>query len=151
MKKRWQKRIQSFLRICLFSLLLFPIGVSADSDKYFENPEEIYARFRSRIYNDQYEMEYGFIKEAATVYSDWRGSRQVGKAGKYTGILVVSKTDSYVQGIYETKKGYGIGWMERGWYNEITCFYEGTEKQLLADGGYEMAHVSSGRSISIEL
>lgn len=151
MKRQWQTRIKGLFRIILFSVLLFPRGSYADSEKYFENPQEIYERFHDRIYNDKYEMEYGFVKEEATLYGDCQGSHQVGKAKKYTGILVVSKTESYVQVIYETKKGYGIGWMERGWYNEIVRMYNGVEKQLLADGGYEITNLLSDKKYKIEL
>ena len=144
MRIQWRRRIQIFCWIFVFSVLLFPIGVFGAEKGCFENPEEIYERFRNRIYNDEFEVQYGFVREAEPIYSDHYGSSQVGRAAKYSGIIVVSKTESYVQVIYETKKGYGIGWMDRGRYNEITRFYNGAEKQLLADGNYEMKSQFSG-------
>lgn len=151
MKKQGRKGIRRWIWLFLFSILLFPIKSYADSADYFENPKEIYERFRDRIYNEDYEMEYGFVRESVPVYEDWRGSRQVGKVAKYTGIFVVSKTESYVQVIYEMKKGYSIGWMERGRYNEITRLYNGEEKQLLADGTYEMINSFSETKNIVEL
>lgn len=151
MRRRWQRRIRIFCCIFVFSVLLFPIGVLGAEKGYFENPTEIYNRFRDRIYNDEFEVQYGFVREAEPIYSDHYGSSQVGKAEKYSGIIVVSKTESYVQVIYETKNGYGIGWMDRGRYNEITRFYNGAEKQLLANGNYEMQSRFSGGKYQVEL
>lgn len=151
MRIQWRRRIQTFCQVFVLSVLLFPIGVFGAEKGYFENPEEIYERFRSRIYNDEFEVQYGFVREAEPIYSDHYGSSQVGRAAKYSGIIVVSKTESYVQVIYETKKGYGIGWMDRSRYNEITRFYNGAEKQLLADGNYEMKSQLSGGKYQVEL
>lgn len=146
-KKGLRRGILGFL---LF-LFLFPVQAQAAQKGYFENPEEIYERFRSRIYNTEFEVKYGFARESFPVYSDPYGSSQVGKGAKYSGIIAVSQTESYVQVIYETKKGYAIGWMERGQYKEIVRFYNGEEKQLLADGTYRMTSKMWGKEYEVAL
>ena len=120
MKLQRQKGMPKIVWICLFSILIFPKTVMGAEKGYFENPEEIYERFRDRIYNESCTVEYGFLREGEPIYSDFRGSKQSGKAAKYSGVMVVSKTESYLQVIYETKTGYGIGWMDRSRYREIS-------------------------------
>jgi hypothetical protein len=151
MKIQWRKRMKSIFLVFLFSVLFFPVTVLGAEKGYFENPNEIYERFRDRIYNDEFEVQYAFLKEGASIYGDQNGSSKIGKAAKYTGVIVVSQTKSYVQVIYETKSGYGIGWMKRSRYEKIGLLYNGAEKQLLADGTYEMKSVSSGKSYTVEL
>lgn len=151
MKLQRQKGIPKIVWICLFSILFFPKTVMGAEKGYFENPEEIYKRFRDRIYHESCKVEYGFLREGEPIYSDFRGSKQIGKAARYSGVMVVSKTESYLQVIYETKTGYGIGWMDRSRYREISRRYDGSEKQLLADGTYEMTNSSTGEVYQVEL
>ena len=128
-----------------------PQGVYGAESGYFENPDNIYEQFKSQIYNTSFKVEYAFIKEGATLYRDHYGSKKIGKVKKYSGIIVVSKTQSYVQVIYKSKKNYKIGWMKKERYKDITYFYNGAEKQLVADGRYEIENKSSGENIDIDL
>ena len=129
----------------------FPLNVKADVEHYFENPDEIRESFIDEIYNEEYEPEYAFLREAVPVYSDRYGSEYLGKAAKYSGVIVVSKTESYVQVIFEKKKKYAIGWMERSLYNEHSRLYNGDEKQLLADGTYVMESYEKDRFYYLEM
>lgn len=112
--------------------------VSAAMPGYFENPNQIYQQFQSEVYNSNFKMQYGFLKKKVFVYSDYRGSKRIQSAPRYSGILIVSKTESYVQVIYERKKDYGMGWISVEDYKEYCILYDGREKQLLADGTYWM-------------
>ncbi|MDO4555081.1 MAG: hypothetical protein Q4B70_08070 [Lachnospiraceae bacterium] len=151
MNRQRMKRLTGFFWLFMLSVL-WCAGISCEAaEDYFDNPEEIYERFRDRVYDEDYEVEYGFLREREPVYSDQYGSKQTGKAAKYSGIIIVSKTESYVQVIYETKSGYGIGWMDRSRYNEIARLYNGAEKQLLADGEYSMGNVSADSLSQVEL
>lgn len=145
MKRRW------ILFTIMMITMLIPISVKADVEGYFENPEEIRSRFQKEIYDEDFEMEYGFLREAVPIYTDQYGSEYLAKAGKYTGVMAVSKTESYVQVIFQKKKDYAIGWMERSVYREQCMFYNGQEKQLLADGIYVMKSYSGDRFYYLEL
>lgn len=135
----------------LVLLLVMPQGVFASKKNYFENPENIYGEFQSQIYNTNYKVQYAFLKEAASIYSDCYGSKKTGTAQKYSGIMVVSKTNAYVQVIYKAKRKYKIGWMKRDYYKEIACFYNGEEKQLVADGTYQLENKSLDEEKNIVL
>lgn len=136
-------------KIKLAALLLFIVifakttAVSAAMPEYFENPKEVYRQFQTEIYNPKFKMQYGFLKDKVWVYRDFLGSKRIGSAPKYSGVLVVSKTESYVQVIYEKKKGYGIGWISGESYKDASIGYDGREKQLLADGTYWMENQKS--------
>lgn len=142
-------------RLILFTIfmitMLFPVSAKADVEHYFENPEEIRESFLSEIYNEDFEPEYAFLREAVPVYTDQYGSEYLAKAAKYSGVIAVSKTESYVQVIFEKKKSYAIGWMERSLYNEHGRLYSGEEKQLLADGIYVMESYAGDRFYYLEL
>lgn len=141
---------QLALGMLFLVMLLFPCVAEADTEHYFENPDEIYESFRDEIYNEEYEVKYAFLKEGVPVYKDRRGSERLGKAGKYTGVIVVSETESYVQVIYQKKKTYALGWMEKSEYKEYAKLYNGEEKQLLADGIYVMESYSGDRFYYLE-
>lgn len=136
----------------IFLIVFFmPRQAFADVEHYFENPTEICEKFRDEIYNDEYEIKYAFLREAVPVYTDHYGSERLGKAAKYSGVIVVSETESYVQVIFEKKNGYEIGWMEKSEYKEQGKRYNGDEKQLLADGTYIMTSESGDRFYYLEL
>lgn len=136
----------------IFLIVFFmPRQAFADVEHYFENPTEICEKFRDEIYNDEYEIKYAFLREAVPVYTDHYGSERLGKAAKYSGVIVVSETESYVQVIFEKKNDYEIGWMEKSEYKEQGKRYNGDEKQLLADGTYIMTSESGDRFYYLEL
>jgi hypothetical protein len=108
-------------------ILCVPHTVSAGTKDYFKNPEKIYQRFEDQILGSG-KIEYAFLKEGASIYNDAVGSKKVGTAGRYTGVMMVAKSGSYVQVIYEKKKDYAIGWMKKKRYNEIKALYNGAEK-----------------------
>ena len=146
------KKMTGTILLMLFLCILFlPVQAEAAGKSHFENPEEIRNRFLDRIYHPQYEMESVFLRDGASIFSDPWNPEKIGYAHKYSGVIAVSSTSGYVQVIYEKKKGYGIGWMRRDWYRETSRDYMWEEKQLLADGIYEMKHTRSGRTIPAEL
>lgn len=149
MKKIMKKAVIIYL--CIMMIVIFPQEAVGATPDYFENPNNIYKKFEKQIYNQQYQVKYAFLKESAPVYSDLYGSEKIGRAPKYSGVMVVSGTDAYVQVIFEKKKGYGIGWMKRKKYKEISSLYNGAEKQLLADGAYIFYNVNSDNDLETVL
>ena len=87
------------------------------------------------LYDDSFTPVYGTVRAAMTIYTDSSLSEQKASIKKYSGIIAVGKTDGARQVIYESKKGYGIGWMSADEY-ENKLVYDGRDKQVLADGTY---------------
>jgi len=140
-----------FLILLILNCLCISVEVDAAGEGYFENPEHVYDRFASEIYNTEYEVKYGFGREAAPVYVDRYGSEQSGKIEKFAGVIIVSETESYVQVIYHKEDEYDIGWIEQKYYKEEVKLYNGAEKQLLADGIYAMESEKEDRVYYVEL
>lgn len=145
MKRTW------YIFFLFVAAVLFPRQAFADTEHYFENPKELREDFLQEIYNEEYEVKYTFLREEVPVYTDQYGSKMLGKAEKYSGVMVVSETESYVQVIFEKEDGYEIGWMEKSQYKEHGKRYNGEEKQLLADGTYVMTSYSGDRFYYLEL
>ena len=85
------------------------------------------------------------------VYETSSGSKKIGVAPRYSGVIVVSKTSDHVQVIYEKKKAYGIGWIDRGLYHKEAIPYNGNEKQLLGNGTYWIQNKASGEGIRVQI
>lgn len=151
MQRRYKGKIK-YMAVLFLTIICVQMNmVSAAMPGYFENPEQVYEQFKTQVYNPEFKMQYGFLKERIPVYSDFRGSKRIGSAPKYSGVLVVSKTDSYVQVIYEKKKGSGIGWILKEDYQNVSISYDGREKQLLADGTYWMENQETGGKREVRL
>ena len=144
------KKLHVFILI-LFSCLCFGVKAEAAGEDLFDNPEHVWKQFEDKMYDPEYEVKYGFAREAAPVYIDRKGSEQSGKIEKFTGVIIVSETESYIQVIYHKKDEYDIGWIEREYYKEEVKFYNGKEKQLLADGIYAMECEKEDRVYYVEL
>lgn len=138
------KRILWIVSVLFFCLCLQG-EVNAAREGLFENPENVYKEFAEDIYHTEYEVKYGFAREGTTVYEDQYGSAQRGKIEKFSGLIIVSETESYIQVIYHKDEGYDIGWILKEFYKEEVKHYNGAEKQLLADGIYAME--SYGRDV----
>lgn len=151
MKKSYRKRERNILCVLLIMIFIFPINVQAASPGYFENPKNVYNQFKNQIFSNKFKIKYAFLKKSAPIYNDYQGSERIGKAPKYSGVMVVSQMESYMQVIYEKKKGYGIGWIKRKLYQKISCLYNGEEKQLIADGTYQLTNQSSEEDREIVL
>lgn len=150
-KKQWKLQISICCGI-LFCMMAFSKNIYAAMPGYFENPAKVYEKWKKEIYQPSAKVEYAFLKEGAAVFTNAYGSKRAGRAPKYSGVMKVSDAGSYVQVIYEKKHGYGIGWMKKKRYEDIACLYNGTEKQLLADGVYRMHRASSKtfRTVSLK-
>lgn len=85
------------------------------------------------------------------VFETSSGSKKIGVAPRYSGVIVVSKTSDHVQVIYEKKKAYGIGWIDRGLYHKEAIPYNGNEKQLLGNGTYWIQNKASGEGIRVQI
>ena len=87
------------------------------------------------IKDTSYKHNYATVRAEMTIYSTSSLSSYQATIAKYSGVIAISEAGDAVQVIYETKKGYGIGWMDAGEYaNRLN--YDGRDKQLLADGSY---------------
>lgn len=130
-KKRWISMI-----LCLIICMQTTIKIQAAAPGYFDNPQTIYNEFKGKIVDISYEKQYAFLKNKMNVYENSSGSKKIASAPKYSGIIVVSKASGYLQVIYEKKKGYGIGWIEKSRYHKEAIAYNGSEKQLIGNGKY---------------
>lgn len=145
-KKRWIS-----LLLCVIFVLCSTMKVQAAQSGYFDDPQEIYDQFKQKINDTSYKKQYAFLKKKMSVYEDSSGSKKIDTAPKYSGVIVVGKTSSYVQVIYEKKKGYGIGWIEKKKYRKEAITYNGSEKQLLGDGTYWIQNQKTGHGFEVKI
>lgn len=138
MKKKTIRKIVSVASVVSLGIFLMPWTVFATEPGYFDNPQKSYQLFEKEIYQKNEKPQYVFLKVSVPVYNDFNGSKEIAKAPKYSGAIVVSQAGAYFQMIYERKNGQGIGWIKKQDYTEHAAFYNGAEKQLLADGTYFM-------------
>lgn len=145
-KKRW-----ICLLLSVMLIILSNIKIQAAQPGYFDNPQKIYEQFKGKIADTSFKKEYAFLKKKMDVYKTSSGSGKVDTAPRYSGVIVVGKTSDHVQVIYEKKKGYGIGWLEKDKYHKESITYNGDEKQLLGNGEYwvENKAVKEGFNIKI--
>ena len=145
-KKRW---------ICLLlsmMLIVFPcIKVQAAQPGYFDNPQRTYDQFKGKIADTSFKKKYAFLKKKMPVYKTSSGAKKIDTAPKYSGVITVSQTSGYVQVIYEKKKGYGIGWIEKGKYHKEAITYNGNEKQLLGNGTYWIENKAVKEGINVKI
>ena len=137
--------------MCLVLCMISGIKIQAAQPGYFDNPQTIYDEFAGKIYDRSFKKSYAFLKKKMNVYETSSGSKKIGVAPRYSGVIVVSKTSDYVQVIYEKKKGYGIGWIDRSLYHKEAILYNGNEKQLLGNGTYWIQNKASGEGIRVQI
>ncbi len=97
------------------------------------------------VENPSYTKEYATVREEMPIYKnkDYKGGSVT--IEKYSGIILVTKSGSKRQVIYETEDGYGIGWIKSENY-ENTLEYDGRPKQQLADGSYVLSSLNASGS-----
>ena len=145
-KKRWVCLLLSIIMIVLPC-----VKIQAAQPGYFENPQKIYDQLKGKIADTSFKRKYAFLKKKMDVYETSSGSKKMDVAPKYSGVIVVGNTSDFVQVIYEKKKGYGVGWIEKKKYHKNAITYNGDEKQLLGNGTYwiENRAVKEGFNIKI--
>lgn len=137
--------------MCIVFCMFSGIKVQAAQPGYFDNPQTIYDQYRGKIYDHSFKKGYAFLKKKMDVYETSSGSKKIGTAPRYSGVIVVSKTSDYVQVIYEEKKGYAIGWIDRNLYHKEAISYNGNEKQLLGNGTYWMQNKATGEGLRVKI
>ena len=137
--------------ICLVLCMISGIKIQAAQPGYFDNPQTVYDEFAGKIYDRSFKKSYAFLKKKMNVYETSSGSKKIGVAPRYSGVIVVSKTSDHVQVIYEKKKAYGIGWIDRGLYHKEAIPYNWNEKQLLGNGTYWIQNKASGEGIRVQI
>lgn len=145
-KKRWISMI-----LCLILCMQMTIKIQAAEPGYFDNPQKVYDEFKGKIADTSYKKQYAFLKNKMNVYENSSGSKKIVSAPKYSGIIVVSKASGYLQVIYEKKKGYGIGWIEKSKYHKEAIAYNGSEKQLIGNGKYWVQNKKTKEGIDITI
>ena len=145
-KKRWISMI-----LCLIICMQTTIKIQAAAPGYFDNPQTVYDEFAGKIYDRSFKKSYAFLKKKMNVFETSSGSKKIGVAPRYSGVIVVSKTSDHVQVIYEKKKAYGIGWIDRDLYHKEAIPYNGNEKQLLGNGTYWIQNKASGEGIRVQI
>ena len=137
--------------ICLVLCMISGIKIQAAQPGYFDNPQTVYDEFAGKIYDRSFKKSYAFLKKKMNVFETSSGSKKIGVAPRYSGVIVVSKTSDHVQVIYEKKKAYGIGWIDRDLYYKEAIPYNGNEKQLLGNGTYWIQNKASGEGIRVQI
>lgn len=145
-KKRW-----ICMALCLLICLTSGIKIQAAQFGYFDDPQMVYDQFKGKIYDTSFKRQYAFLKKKMTIYETASGNKKIETAPRYSGVIVVSKTSDYVQVIYEKKKSYGIGWIERSKYHEEAITYNGSEKQLLGNGTYWLQNKNTGQGLEVKI
>lgn len=85
--------------------------------------------------DEKFKHVYATVRAGMDIYTNSTLSERKDSIKKYSGIIALGKKNDGVQVIYEKKKGYGIGWLSAGDY-ENKLVYDGRDKQTLADGVY---------------
>ena len=137
--------------ICLVLCMISGIKIQAAQPGYFDNPQTVYDEFAGKIYDRSFKKSYAFLKKKMNVFETSSGSKKIGVAPRYSRVIVVSKTSDHVQVIYEKKKAYGIGWIDRDLYHKEAIPYNGNEKQLLGNGTYWIQNKASGEGIRVQI
>lgn len=145
-KKRWVCMV-----LCLLICITSGVKIQAAQPGYFDDPKEVYDQFREKIYDTSFKRQYAFLKKKMAVYETASGNKRIETVPRYSGVIVVSKTSEYVQVIYEKKKGYGIGWIDRLEYHKEAITYNGSEKQLLGNGTYWIQNEKTGHGLEIDI
>lgn len=145
-KKRW-----ICIGLCLLILATSGAKIQAAQPGYFDDPKEVYDQFQGKIYDTSFKRQYAFLKKKMAVYETASGNKRIETAPRYSGVIVVSKTSDYVQVIYEKKKGYGIGWIDRSEYHKEAITYNGSEKQLLGNGTYWIQNEKTGDGFEVKI
>lgn len=145
-KKRWICMV-----LCLLIIATSGVKIQAAQPGYFDDPKAVYAKFQGKIYDTSFKRQYAFLKKKMAVYETASGNKRIETAPKYSGVIVVSKTSNYVQVIYEKKKDYGIGWIDRSEYHKEAITYNGAEKQLLGNGTYWVQNEKTGHGFEVKI
>lgn len=145
-KKKWIA-----IWMCVVILICSSSKIQAAQPGYFDDPQTIYDQFKTKINDTSFQKQYAFLKKKMNVYETSTGAKKIATAPKYSGVIVVGKTSDYVQVLFEKKKGYGIGWIDRGKYKKDSITYNGNEKQLLGNGTYWIQNKATGEGFQIQI
>ncbi len=96
-----------------------------------------------------YKHIYATVREKMTIYSDWDLSTIKTRIRKYSGVIAMNEEGEALQVVYETKKGYGIGWLSKENF-ENTLRYDGRDKQILRNGRYHFTNAVSQKQWRLE-
>ncbi|MDO4978408.1 MAG: hypothetical protein Q4E53_14255 [Eubacteriales bacterium] len=94
------------------------------------------------LYDAEAKHKYYTARDSMTIYTSSSLSKRRATIKKYSGIIVLGNHNGALQVVYETKKGYGIGWIDEENF-DTRLRYDGREKQILADGSYHFTPVTS--------
>ena len=85
------------------------------------------------------------------VFETSSGSKKIGVAPRYSGVIVVSKTSDHVQVIYEKKKHMELDGLIEVCIIRKLFHIMGNEKQLLGNGTYWIQNKASGEGIRVQI
>lgn len=123
--------------LLLFSILvgffLFPGQLFAFEHGYKINTGNIYAMVRNDI----------------PVYYSNDGENLKTYLPSFSGITVIDSAGSWYQVEYKTKSGMGTGWVTKEEFTYDCLVYDGTEKQIVANGTYQLRYCQDVNGISI--
>ncbi len=120
-----RKRLFFCINLCLFLFLILPLYGHAFERAYERRTEEIYAT----------------VRHSLAVYDDIGGDFLT-YVDEFKGIKAWRESTNWYRIEYKKKGKTCTGWITRGDFYSDCLIYDGREKQILADGEYEMAYSS---------
>jgi hypothetical protein len=103
---------------------IFPVQLYAYPHGYRRHTDEIYAIARHDL----------------AVYTDESGDELIEYIPPFTGFRVIYVGDSWREIEYTTKGEEKIGWITEGDFYSDCLYYDGRDKQILADGTYRFTY-----------
>ena len=127
------KKYSYFIIMILVGLFLFPAQSFAFEHGYKLNTDKIYAMVRNDI----------------PVYYSNDGEDVKTYLPAFSGIEVIDSTSSWYQVEYETKSDVSTGWVTKDEFTYDCLVYNGTEKQILANGTYTFRYCNNSENATI--
>ena len=93
------------------------------------------------LYNPSYEYKDACTRKSASVLRTVRGG-SFGTIPAFSKMQIVGEYKGYKQVVYEYGKKYRMGWITSTVFTNSIKLYDGSEKQIMADGTYTLAPAS---------
>lgn len=118
------RKYHYFILLILVGMFLFPVQSFAFEHGYKPDTDYIYAMVRNDI----------------PVYDSNDGEDFKTYLPSFSGIKVIDSAGSWYQIEYEGKSGVSTGWVTKDEFTYDCLIYDGSEKQILANGTYRLRY-----------
>lgn len=92
---------------------------------------------------------YAMVRNDIPVYYSNDGENFKTYLPSFSGVNVIDSTKSWYQIEYEAKSGTSTGWVTKEEFTYDCLVYDGTEKQIIADGTYQFRYCQNADNTSI--